>query len=70
MQKATEKHGERLERPPGGSSLAFLMDSYSSEATRKRERSVVVSVVTSSDEGFSIRILLLSIYQCLVQNGS
>ena len=44
MQKATEKHGERLERPPGGSSLAFLMDSYSSEATRKRERSVVVSV--------------------------
>jgi hypothetical protein len=40
MLKASERSFERpVERPQAGGSLAFLMDSYSSEA-RKRERSV------------------------------
>jgi hypothetical protein len=39
MLKASERSFERpVERPQAGGSLAFLMDSYSSEA-RKRERS-------------------------------
>jgi hypothetical protein len=39
MLKAPERSFERpVERPQAGGSLAFLMDSYSSEA-RKRERS-------------------------------